>query len=105
MVIFGIQGFKGNKVFEEEIWEYTNKNSILQRYNNESYWNDYTLSGNTIISDDFSSDINFGGDTFSFTDGDGKSQSFTRWNGTIESFLNKALYDIDPEDETSNMSF
>ena len=94
--------FRDNMAFEEEVWQYTNKNDFLQRYNNDSYWVNYSLSGNTLIVGDFISKINIDGKTFSYTDGDGKKQSFTLWNGTMESFLDKVLYNIDPEDEKND---
>lgn len=79
--------FKDGKVFEEEIWEYTNKQDFMHKYNSPNYWEDYSFSNGVLYVDDFSSKITFGYNSFSYTDGDGKTQTFNRWNGTIESLF------------------
>ena len=82
-----VMAFKNGKVFEEEVWEYTDKQDFMRKYNSPDYWEDYSFSNGILYVDGFSSKITFGDNSFSYTDGDGKTQTFNRWNGTIESLF------------------
>ena len=67
--------------------EYTDKQDFMRKYNSPDYWEDYSFSNGILYVDGFSSKITFGDNSFSYTDGDGKTQTFNRWNGTIESLF------------------
>lgn len=83
--------FKDGKVFEEELWEYSNKKDFMNKYNSSSNWDDYTFSNGILRVGSFSSAIKFSGNSFTYNDGDGKEQTFSRFDGTIESFVESAL--------------
>lgn len=83
--------FKEGKVFEEELWEYSNKNDFMNKYNSPNNWTDYTFSNGILRVGSFSSAIKFSGNSFTYRDGDGDEQTFSRFDGTIESFVESAM--------------
>ena len=83
--------FKNGKVFELELWEYTKRNDFLNSYNSPSNWKDYTFLNGILRVGNFSSAVTLSDNSFTYIDGDGKEQTFNRWKGTIESFMDDAF--------------
>ena len=79
--------FKDGKVFEEEIWQYSTKSDFMSKYNSPSNWHSYSFSNGVLRVGGFSSKVSISGDTFTYVDGDGKKQTFNRWSGGINTFV------------------